>query len=93
MLSVCLCAVTNRRDEAFEGDSAAVGEAGGERLLLHEVGEDSGIGCQSGEGEAEVLVDGNNFLLVGGKLFRVALDIALTMKSICEIKKTGKKYL
>jgi len=40
---------------------AAVGQARGERLLFHEVGEDPGVGCEAGEGETKVLVDGNDF--------------------------------
>ena len=73
VLGVGLCAVADTGDEAFEGDGAAVGEAGGERLLLHEVGEDAGVGGEACQRETEVLVDGDDFLLVGGELFCVAL--------------------
>ena len=45
VLRVSLCTIANGGDEAFEGDGAAVGEAAGERLLLHEVGKDAGVGC------------------------------------------------
>jgi hypothetical protein len=41
--------------------------------LFHEVGEDAGVGGEAGEGEAEVFVDGDDFLLVGGELFCVSL--------------------
>lgn len=75
MLGVGLCAVANGGHEAFEGDGAAVGEAGGEGLLLHEVGEDAGVGGEAGEAEAEVLIDGDDFLLVGGELFCIALRV------------------
>jgi hypothetical protein len=37
-----------------------------EALLLHEVGEDAGVGCEAGDGDANVLVNGEEFLLVGG---------------------------
>ncbi len=73
MLGVGLCAVADGGDESFEGDCSAIGEAGGEGLLLHEVGEDAGVGGEARKGEAEVLVDGNNFLLVGGEFFCIAL--------------------
>jgi hypothetical protein len=42
-------------------------------LLLHEVGEDAGVGGEAREGEAEVLVDCDYFFLVGGEFFCVAL--------------------
>ena len=48
-LTVVLCIglgpVTDRSYDAFDRDGSAVGQAGGERLLFHEVGEDAGIGC------------------------------------------------
>ncbi len=44
VLGVGLCAVADGGDEAFKRDGAAVGEAGGEGLLFHEVGEDAGVG-------------------------------------------------
>jgi hypothetical protein len=43
-------------------------------LLLHEVGEDAGVGGQAGEGDAVVGVDGDDFALVGGEFFCVALE-------------------
>jgi hypothetical protein len=73
VLGVGLGAVADGGDEALERDGAAVGQAGTEGLLLHEVGEDAGVGGEAGEGEAEVLVDGDYFLLVGGEFFCVAL--------------------
>lgn len=38
-------------------DGAVVEEAGGHGLLAHEVGEDTGVGGEAGEGDAEVGVD------------------------------------
>ncbi len=73
VLGVGLCAVANGGDEALKGDGATISEAGGEGLLFHEVGEDAGVGGETSEGEAEVFVNGDDFLLVGGKLFCVAL--------------------
>jgi hypothetical protein len=73
VLRVGLCAVANRGHQALQRDGAAVGEAGGERLLFHEVGEDACIGGEAGEGEADMFVDGDDFLLVGGEFFCVAL--------------------
>ena len=74
VLGVGLGAVADGRDEAFERDGTAVGQARGEGLLLHEVGEDAGVGGEAGEGEAQVLVDGDDFLLVRGEFFCVALE-------------------
>ena len=91
MLGVRLRAVTDGRDEAFEGDGTAVGQARGEGLLLHEVGKDTGVGCQAGERETEVLIDGDDFLLVGGELFCVALGSALALSStVFEVVKTRR---
>jgi hypothetical protein len=42
-------------------------------LLFHEVGEDAGVGGEAGEGEAEMLVDGDDFFLVRGEFFCVSL--------------------
>lgn len=42
-------------------------------MVLHEVGEDAGVGGETGEGEADVLVDGDYFFLVGGEFFCVSL--------------------
>lgn len=44
-----------------------------ETLLLHEVGEDTSVGCETGDGDADMFVDGKQFLLVRGQLFGVAL--------------------
>jgi len=73
VLRVGLRTVADGGHEALERDGAAVRQARGQRLLLHEVGEDAGVGGEAGEREAEVLVDGDDFLLVGGELFCVAL--------------------
>jgi len=42
-------------------------------LLLHEVGEDAGVGGETGEGDTEVFVDDYDLFLVGGEFFCVAL--------------------
>lgn len=42
-------------------------------MLFHEVGKDAGIGGKTGEGDTEVRVDWDDLLLVGRKLFCVAL--------------------
>jgi hypothetical protein len=42
-------------------------------LGFKEVREDPGVGCEACEGEAEMFVDGNDFLLVGGEFFGIAL--------------------
>ena len=57
VLRVGLGAVADGGHEARDGDCAAVGQAAGEGLLFHEVGEDAGVGGEAGEGEAEVLID------------------------------------
>lgn len=44
-----------------------------EALLLHEVGEDAGVRGQAGDGDADVRVDGEEFLLVGGEFFGITL--------------------
>jgi hypothetical protein len=43
-------------------------------LGFHEVGEDAGVGCQAGEGEAQVFVDRDYLFLVGGEFLGVALE-------------------
>jgi hypothetical protein len=42
-------------------------------LLLHEVGEDAGIGGETGEGKTIVGVDWYDLLLIRGELFRITL--------------------
>lgn len=61
-------------DDAFEGNGAAVGHLRGEGLLLHEVGEDAGVRGKAGEGEPEVRVKLDDFFLIGGEFFGVALE-------------------
>jgi len=91
VLGVGLRAVADGGNEALERDGAAVRQARGQRLLLHEVGEDAGVGCEAGEREAEVLVDSDDFLLVGGELFCVSLgDITmLVMILILDLRDFG----
>jgi len=43
-------------------------------LLLHEIGEDAGVGGEAGEGEPEVRVELDDFFLIGGEFFGVALE-------------------
>lgn len=64
VLGVCLGAVAYPRGDFGEQDGAIVGQARGEGLLLHEVGEDASVGGETGEGDAIVAVDWYHFLLV-----------------------------
>jgi hypothetical protein len=64
VLRVCLSAVADGRYGAFDGKGAAECEAAGEGLRFQEVGEDAGVGCEAGEGEAEMFVDGYDLLLI-----------------------------
>lgn len=76
-LSVVLCVrlgtVTNLGYQAFDGDGARVGHLGREALLFHKVGEDTGVGGETGEGDAKVVIYADDFLLVRGEFFGVAL--------------------
>lgn len=60
--------------DAFERDGPAVGHLRGEGLLLHEVGENARVGGEAGEGEPEMGVELDDFFLVGGEFFGVALE-------------------
>lgn len=73
VLGVGLGAVADGGDSALDGERAAVCQARGERLRLEEVGEDAGVGGETGETETEVRVDRDDLLLVGGELFCVTL--------------------
>ena len=64
LLSVCLGAVCDAGSDVGEKDGAVVGQARGEGLLAHEVGEDAGVGGEAGESDAVVGVDGDDLLLV-----------------------------
>ena len=59
-LAVVLCirlrAVANHVDYSFDWDWSAVCHLRGERLLLHEVGQHSGVGGQTGESQAKVVI-------------------------------------
>lgn len=46
-------------------------------MLFHEVGEDTGVGGEAGEGYAVVCVNGDHFALVGREFFCVALDVIM----------------
>jgi hypothetical protein len=63
-LSVDLGLFTDHVDEGAEWHSAAVSEAVTEALLLHEVGEDARVGGEASDGDAGVLIDGEELLLV-----------------------------
>lgn len=77
-LAVDLCrglsAVTYLRHDPFERYGTAVGHFRCERLLFHEVGEDAGVRCEAGEGDAEVRVYADYFFLVRGEFFRIPLS-------------------
>jgi len=73
VLRVGLRARPDLRHDVGEGDGAGEGQARGEGLLLHVVGEDAGVGGETGEGEAVVSVEGDDLFLVGGEVFGVAL--------------------
>lgn len=57
MLGVDLGFIGNGVYDAGYRDGAVVEEAGGHGLLAHEVGEDAGVGGETGEGDAKVGVD------------------------------------
>ena len=78
MLSVRLGAVADLTDNAVDRERTAVGHAGAERLLLHEVGEHPSVRCQTGDGDAHVGVDFDDLLLVRGQLFGITLEICLS---------------
>lgn len=46
-----------------------------EALLLHEVGEHARVRGQAGDGDADVGVDGEEFLLVRGEFFGISLRV------------------
>ena len=72
-LRASLCAVTDLTHYPLDGDGAAVGHFASKSLAFHEVREDAGVGGKAGEGEAKVLVDTDDFFLVGGEFFCVSL--------------------
>jgi len=74
VLRVGLGTGADLRHDVGEGDRASESEAGGEGLLLHVVGEDAGVGGETGEGEAVVRVERDDLFLVGGEVFGVALE-------------------
>lgn len=73
VLGVCLGAVADARGDLADGNGARVGQAMGEGLLLHAVGEHAGIGGETCQSHAQVGVYGDDLLLVGGEFFCVAL--------------------
>lgn len=82
MLGVGLSAVADARGDVGEQDGAAVGQARGEGLLFHEVGQDAGVGGEPGEGDAVVGVDGDDLALVGGELFGVTLWVSCVSEGV-----------
>jgi hypothetical protein len=73
-LGIHLRTLADQVDQVPDGHVAAVGEPVGQALLLHEVGEDAGVAGEAGDGDADMLVDGEELLLVGGEFFGVALE-------------------
>jgi hypothetical protein len=74
--------VADAGGDVGEQDGTGVGEARGEGLLLHEVGEDAGIAGEAGQRDAVVGVDGDDFALVGGEFFCVALNITTHVSQV-----------
>lgn len=74
MLCVRLSSIAYLGDDPFEGNGPAICHLRGERLLFHEVRQYSGVGREAGEGYAEMIVYADDFLLVGGEFFGVALE-------------------
>ena len=64
LLRVGLGTVCDAGGDLGEGDGAVVGEAGCEGLLLHEVGENAGVGGETGEGDTKVGIYRDDLLLV-----------------------------
>ena len=64
LLSVELGTVTDLRDDAVHGDGTTVGHSGTEGLLLHEVGEHTGVRRQTGDSHAHMRVDFNDLSLI-----------------------------
>lgn len=52
-----------------------------EALLLHEVGEHARVRGQAGDGDADVGVDGEEFLLVRGEFFGISLRADVRISS------------
>lgn len=89
VLGIGLGAVTDGGNESFDGDCTVVGHAGREGLVFHEVRENAGIGCETCEGETNVLIYGDYFFLVGGEFFCVPLFgelVSLCLWSNMEVK-------
>lgn len=55
-------------DEATDGERGLIGEAVIDALGAHVTGEDAAIGGEAGDGDADVVVDLEDLLLVGGEL-------------------------
>lgn len=64
VLCVCLCTVANSRCDFGKCDGSVVSQSRGEGLLFHEVGEHARVGGKTGEGNAIVRVDFDDFALV-----------------------------
>lgn len=59
-----MCSVGDTRGDLGQGNGAVVRQAGCERLLLHEVGENAGIGGETSKGDTEMGIYGDDLLLV-----------------------------
>lgn len=57
VLRVDLGFISDGVDDAGDWNRSVVEETGGHGLLAHEVGEDTGVGGEAGEGNTEVGVD------------------------------------
>lgn len=64
LLGVGLRAIGDARSDFREGNGAVVGQAGCERLLLHEVRENASIGGEASKSDAEMGIYRNDLLLV-----------------------------
>jgi hypothetical protein len=70
LLGVDLGPVGDAADDALDGDGAAVEHAFAHGLLTHEVGQDSRVRGEAGDGDPDVVVDADQLLLVGRQLAR-----------------------
>lgn len=82
-LGVDLGLFANHVDECADGHGAAVRQSVAEALLFHEVGEDAGVGGQTGDSDADVFVNVEEFLVVGGEFFGVALLLLMAVANDC----------
>ena len=84
VLRVDLGFIGDSVDDACDGDRTVVEQARGHGLLSHEVGEDTGVGGETGKRYTEVSVDANDLLLVGAELFGITLQQVLGTRQVGE---------